>query len=91
MYIFFTSEITYAVLTSGVELTSKVPSLDVDHSLVDKTGDHPVVIVLQQLRAKDSALRHNACAMALLGAPGYLLAFRISDVIELGRAPKTEI
>jgi len=74
-----TNGITALILTSRVELASKVISLDVDLGLVNETRDHPVVVIDEELGALKSAGGYNASAMTRLSAPCNFFTLAIGD------------
>ena len=81
----------HAVLSSGVELTAEVAAGNVNFRLVDETSHHVRVAVEEDLHALDGTLGHDASAVALFGAVGDDLALGVGNVVQSGRAPKTEI
>lgn len=87
-----TTRNTHQILSSRVKLATKVTGLNVEQSLVNKTGDHGVVGSVKNLETLESTVEHDARATALLGAPGNLLAFSIGDSrIDLLGRPETKI
>lgn len=70
---------TVAVRTVRVELAALVALRDVDFREVAHTSDLNVVRSLDEVRASDGALGHDACAVAGLDTPGDLDALRVAD------------
>ena len=84
--------VTYTVLSSRVKLSSSIAILDVDLSLVNKTGYHRVVRGVKDLETLEGAIEHDTGAMALFGAPSDLLALSVGDGrVGGGRSPQTKI
>lgn len=70
---------TYQISTVWVELTSPVASLQVQHRLIEEREDLEVRRGAQELHTLDGTGRDETGAATGLGAPGDLLALRISD------------
>lgn len=84
--------ITHEIGAMGVKLSSRIISLKVDLSLIDKSNDLNVVRCLHVLETSESARGDETSATARLCAPSYFLALGISNQrIGLGRRPETEI
>ena len=76
----------------GVELSSVVVGLEVDLGLVNEADDHYVVVGGDVLDTEEGTVGDDACAMALLGAPGDLVGLGLADgIVLLGRRPEAEV
>ena len=76
----------------GVELASIVVGSQVNLGLVKETNNHDIIRGRDVGDTEKGASRHDAGAVAVLGAPGNLISLgNTNGIILLGRGPQTEV
>lgn len=88
-----TDRVSTAILSSRVELTTKVKwlGLNVDLGLVNETGDLDVSRALDELETLEGTLRNETSTFAGLGTPGDFDTLSVTNGGQLGRSKETEI